>query len=760
MKINSLTISGFGPFRSTQEVDFSTFEGDVFLIDGITGAGKSSILDAITYALYNDVARYDTKIGDSVRSDYCRPGEKTEVVLDFEIKDGRYRVTRNPEYLRLRKNSDKTAVQQSDATLEKFDSGEWVAVAASQREVGIDLPKLLPLSKGQFLQVILLAQNKFAEFLHANSGDRQVLLRALFHTDRFDSIEQAFKARKTELEAALGDVTATAQTRSTAVRAIVLEADVVLDPLDSEVGAVLGTSRLEHYLAILETAAGSSAAALSLAQHSEGDAQAAHTAVVTAKARQVALLTALGKQAELELLAEGMASEEIRLGTAERAEKVRSALTNRDTALVTRDSAEGDRLVAHDDWAGHEPATIASPTSQALHSQVKALEKTLTELALAEVLEVTVNEGEEAVEALTTLLEELAQESASLAEQTTTLPADIAATEKALQEIGRQEVQLVAAKSAQEVAATRFAAATLALALTEQHENALVDQAAKTGEAGEATQNLAALLSQQLTGYAASIASELHDGDACAVCGSTSHPALATAADHDLVTPEDIDAAREAESLARVLQETAGSTVSSAASALAQQRAFADGLTVDQAQKAQETADDLVNILIGAIATKPALDEALNEMKDLSATLTQATDDNRQKQASSTTQLASDQLLLSANINKRNAARSVFATIGDRIASVEAHHVSAGSYWQALLAAETAVTAHTTAQTSVSAALTAGAFANEEDCIKALLSDDALTALRDATTDYKGGRQSSTGVYPSGNGRRRHRNSD
>jgi exonuclease SbcC len=94
--------------------------------------------------------------------------------------------------------------------------------------------------------------------------------------------------------------------------------------------------------------------------------------------------------------------------------------------------------------------------------------------------------------------------------------------------------------------------------------------------------------------------------------------------------------------------------------------------------------------------------------------------------------------LLSANIKKRNTARSVFTTIGDRIASVEAHHVSADSYRHASLAAETAVTAHTTAQTSVSAALIAGGFANEEECNEALLAEDALAALRKATTDYRG----------------------
>jgi exonuclease SbcC len=738
MKINSLTISGFGPFRSTQTVDFSAFEGDVFLIDGNTGAGKSSILDSITYALYNDVARYDSKISDKVRSDYCSPAEKTEVVLDFDLKDGRYRVTRNPEYQGLRKNSVLPAVQQRNALLEKFESGQWSGVAAGQRDVGVDLAKILPLTKGQFLQVILLAQNKFAEFLHAQSGDRQVLLRALFHTDRFDSIEQAFKARKTELEAALGAVTATAQSRSTTVRAIVLEADVVLDPLDCEVGAVLGTSRLEHYLAILETAAGSSAAALSLAQHSESEAQSAHTTVVTAKARQVALLTALAKRDELKLRHDTMASEEIRLGTAERAEKVRSVLTNRDSAIAERDALEDDRLAAHEDWAEHDSAATVSPTSKALQSQVKSLEKTLTELALAEDLEGTVSEGEGAIEALTAQLKELAQESASLMQQSTTLPANIAATEKTLQEIGRQEVQLVAAQTAQEVAAKRFTAATLVLALTEQHENALADQAAKTGKAGDATQNLAALLSQQLTGYAATIANKLHDGEACAVCGSTTHPALATADDHDLVTPEDIDTAREAESLSRALQDRAVTTVSTVASALAQQTAFADGLNVRQAQEAQETADDLVDVLVGAIAVKPALDVALNDMKNLSATLTEATDTNRVQQASGTAQLTSIRGLLSTNTVKRDAARSVFATIGDRIASVETHHASADSYLHTLLAAETSVTAVTTAQASVAAALTAGAFANEEDCIKTLLSDDALTALREATNDYKG----------------------
>ncbi|HEV7950211.1 MAG TPA: SMC family ATPase, partial [Glaciihabitans sp.] len=100
MRIKTLALAGFGPYRSRQFVDFERFQDDgIFLISGKTGAGKSSILDAICYALYGSVPRFDST-QQHLRSDHCQPGDPSFVELIFRVHDVDYRITRTPEYER------------------------------------------------------------------------------------------------------------------------------------------------------------------------------------------------------------------------------------------------------------------------------------------------------------------------------------------------------------------------------------------------------------------------------------------------------------------------------------------------------------------------------------------------------------------------------------------------------------------------------------------------------------------------------------
>ena len=228
MRINRLTIAGFGPYKTAQHIDFDAFSDDgIFLITGNTGAGKSSILDAICFALYAGVPRYEGT-QQQLRSDYCEPGDPTYVELWFSTGGQQYRVRRSPDYERPKKNGVGTTkspaaaqlfVRVGDASGAPGSSGasnasaellphasgdegegEWQGVAAIPREVGIALDGILGLSKDQFLQVILLAQNRFQKFLHAKNDERQSVLQSLFGTRRFADIERALVERRKALE--------------------------------------------------------------------------------------------------------------------------------------------------------------------------------------------------------------------------------------------------------------------------------------------------------------------------------------------------------------------------------------------------------------------------------------------------------------------------------------------------------------------------------------------------------------------------------
>ena len=212
MRLHTLELTGFGPFRETQRVDFDAFGDDgVFLISGRTGAGKSSILDGVSFALYGTVPRYDG--GERrLRSDHSALTDLTEVRLEFTIGDTRWRVTRSPEYDRPAKRGGGLTTEIARAVLEEQVDGVWVGRAAKPRDVGVALGEMLGLGAQQFQQVILLAQNKFSRFLLAPGDERQTLLRALFGTRRFEQYRDDLEQRRREAQKTLAGATTQTET--------------------------------------------------------------------------------------------------------------------------------------------------------------------------------------------------------------------------------------------------------------------------------------------------------------------------------------------------------------------------------------------------------------------------------------------------------------------------------------------------------------------------------------------------------------------
>ena len=196
MRIHRLEIEGFGPFRDSQIVDFDAVAQDgIFLIGGKTGAGKSSILDAVCFALYGGVPRYED--GEKrLRSDHSSLDEPTRVVLEFSSGDRRWRIERVPTYERRKRNGHGTTLSPAEARLEEWVDGGWVGRAARPVDVGNELGPILGLNQQQFLQVILLAQGRFARFLLAKNDERQALLRTLFDSHRFEGYEVALERRR------------------------------------------------------------------------------------------------------------------------------------------------------------------------------------------------------------------------------------------------------------------------------------------------------------------------------------------------------------------------------------------------------------------------------------------------------------------------------------------------------------------------------------------------------------------------------------
>ncbi len=197
MKICSVEIEGFGPFKQTQFVDLGAFDdAGIFLIGGRTGSGKSTILDAICFALYGAVPRYDGYSGSArYRSDHCDVDDITMVTLIFEAGGHEYRLTRTPDYLRPKKIGAGFTEQKATVELSVRGASGWEGLDTKAREVGDRLSEIVKLNQKQFLQVMLLAQNRFQEFLEAQSEERQSLLRTLFGTERFEDYGRILHAR-------------------------------------------------------------------------------------------------------------------------------------------------------------------------------------------------------------------------------------------------------------------------------------------------------------------------------------------------------------------------------------------------------------------------------------------------------------------------------------------------------------------------------------------------------------------------------------
>ncbi|MFD5174641.1 AAA family ATPase [Nocardia sp. NPDC058379] len=207
MRLHRLEMVAFGPFAESTVVDFDVLGADgLFLLHGHTGAGKTSILDAIAFALYGRVpgARGE---GKRLHSDHADPQTPPKVTLEATLGGRRLRLTRSPAFERpSSRDSTRFTEVQAKGTLEWLDgSGENLSRLT---DIGDEVVRLLGMSADQFFQVVLLPQGDFAKFLRAENEDREKLLEKLFDTQRFGTAETWLADRRRAAEA---DLTARTQ---------------------------------------------------------------------------------------------------------------------------------------------------------------------------------------------------------------------------------------------------------------------------------------------------------------------------------------------------------------------------------------------------------------------------------------------------------------------------------------------------------------------------------------------------------------------
>ena len=201
MKPLEITVSAFGPYAKSVQIPLSKLgEQGIFLITGDTGAGKTTLFDAICFALFGEVSGSNREV-DSLRSDFASPSTKTFVDLTFSHRGETYRILRNPAYLRPKKSGEGTTKETADATL-WYPDGNVVSGAEKVKKAA---ETLLGIDAKQFKQIAMIAQGEFLKLLYADSVERGAIFRRVFHTDFYLAFQKKLKELEKENRAAFED---------------------------------------------------------------------------------------------------------------------------------------------------------------------------------------------------------------------------------------------------------------------------------------------------------------------------------------------------------------------------------------------------------------------------------------------------------------------------------------------------------------------------------------------------------------------------
>lgn len=641
MRLHRLQMTAFGPFAGTETIDVDAMSASgLFLLHGPTGAGKTTVLDAVCFALFGHVPGARGSARQRLRSDHAPADREPRVLLELTVAGRRLEIVRTPEWQRPKRRGSGTTKAQATTTVRELVDGEWVALTSRNDEAGHLLQQLIGMGVDQFTKVVLLPQGDFAAFLRSDAETRRALLSRLFEIDQYTGVEAWLTEERRrlgrEVEASdrrTSELVSRANEAAAGLPQLASPSDVTSEPGVEEPAKPLlvVAGLLDH--AEVAVRAGEAL----LVQCGEQLTSCRHelssaTALVDLQRRWT---TATRRRAELESAAPLLDEQRATLAAARRAAplgpllaaqgEVRERWTTSAQRLVTArshpsvaawlnaglatSSAAVERVSDCDDDldARHEALLSEFPPASEVEQRRSDLQGRRSALQSAVARLPAVEQALVAVERLTAAAERATSARRGAQE----------ALDRAHRLVERAAADLdVRGHDLPDVAPHEAALERSRVVLRHAHELATVIDQARHAE----RRHLAAVDADQaarehyldvrqhrLDGIAGELAAVLRDGEPCAVCGSRDHPAPAPRGD-GAVDASVEDAAASAAEQARVERVAAATTRSQLQSRTAELSALTGGLGVEAAREAVHAAQAQLE---HAIDARRLFDQAL-----------------------------------------------------------------------------------------------------------------------------------------------------
>jgi exonuclease SbcC len=743
MRLHRLWIRAFGPFAGEEEVDFDSLAGGgLFLLHGPTGSGKTSVLDAVCFALYGTVPGSRAGAG-RLRSDHAPPAVGAAVRCEFSVGPRRFEVTRSPAWERAKKRGSGTTTEQARVLVRERVGEAWQPRTQRIDEASDLLGSVLGLAADQFTKLVLLPQGEFAAFLRADAEARRQLLDRLFHADRFHAVQDWLRDHQLGLRR---QVESAEQTTGRLIARAEQAASAAGSEPPSPTDGAAGQDRLAAVAGLRagvgrewEDALARRAAAQVRLSRARRDRE--HGQGLADRQREADELVA--RLAALDAAAGVQDDRRRRLGAAERAAAL-GPLAPALAAATDRFAAAGSALrAAERELTEADPGIIDSADDTLAAAAVAARE----EVGHLAGLEGTVAEVASVRERLAAL-RAAAAEAAARRQQADADRSRLDAL------TGRMREELAAALArarARDGLATAERAAELAAhaaAERDRREQDVREQSGLRDDARaareDARQHWLDLRESRLQGFAAELAGRLGDGEACPVCGSPDHPSPASG-EGLRVTEADEHAAREVLDGAEAALSAAEESLQEARAALAAARRASGGLAASAAAERLATAtaarEEAERSAGEALELGDRIEGAKRQLAEATARAAAAV---AQAHAGEE-ELASAGALERALVERLDAARGADPSVTARRRRLEARTEAL----EALLGARRDLAAATVLHAEVLAAAEEAArdagFADVAEAVAAVLPEADRRALREAIAQHDADRAAATG---------------